>query len=597
MNWFPNDVARRARAAGNFAAAVMLFLMVAFFRTQIMRHKQWVFQSEGNRLREVPIPAPRGTIYDRNGKIIAENVVGYTVSVLAPSEDSLRSTLNRLASTVPLSSLQLDRAMQRYRQSPSIPTLIFSDASFNVVSVLEEHRVDFPNLMILTGPRRHYLNGPAVQPFVGYTGEISEEELAQSQFAGYRAGQIIGKGGLEKEYDAVLQGREGSRFVEVDARGRVVREQDTQARLPLQADSLLTNIDLDLQLFVARLFGDSLVGGAVAMDPNTGAVLALYSAPSYDPNEFIGGVSFAYYDKLLNNPNRPLYNKALQGLYPPGSTWKLATAILGLQEEVITTESRMPQQCTGYYYFGDRAWRCWEKAGHGSLTLTGAIAKSCDVYFYQLGLKLGLSRLVAGGAKLGFNRKSDIDLPEEKRSIYPDRLQYFNDKYGERGWTNGGPALNMAIGQGDNAQTIVNMARFYTALATDGSSAKPEIVRTQPQRTRIMNLRPDQLADLRTAMVGVVSAGGTAASAALTGVTLAGKTGSAQTSSIAGGKGKECDHAWFVGFAPVESPKIVVSVLLECGGHGYVAARIASAIIGKYLGITPVALLQTEGNE
>ena len=597
MSWLPNDVARRARNAGNIVAAVMLLLMVAFFRTQIMRYKQWVFQSEGNRLREVPIPAPRGTIYDRNGKIIAENVVGYTVSVLAQSEDSLRSTLNRLAAKVPLSSFQLDRSMQRYRQSPSRPTLIFSDASFNVVSVLEEHRVDFPSLIILAGPRRHYPNGPAVQPFVGYTGEISEEELAQSQYSGYRAGQIVGKGGLEKEYEAVLHGREGSRFVEVDARGRVVREEGAQARLPSQAESLQTNVDLDLQLFVAKLFGDSLVGGAVAMDPNTGAVLALYSAPSYDPNEFIGGVSFAYYDSLRNNPNRPLYNKALQGLYPPGSTWKLATAILGLQEEVITTESRMPQQCTGYYYFGDRAWRCWEKAGHGSLTLTGAIAKSCDVYFYQLGLKLGLSRLVAGGAQLGFNRKSDIDLPEEKRSVYPDRLQYFNDKYGERGWTNGSAALNMSIGQGDNAQTIVNMARFYTALATDGSAARPEIVRGRPERTRIMNLRPDQLSDLRTAMIGVVSAGGTAASAALTGVTLAGKTGSAQTSSSGTGKGKECDHAWFVGFAPVETPKIVVSVMLECGGHGYLAARIASAIIGKYLGITPISLIQTEGND
>lgn len=596
MNFHPNDVAHRARVAAGIGAGVMLILVIAFFRTQIMRHREWVLQSEENRLREVPIPAPRGAIYDRHGKIIAENVVGYTVSVLAQSEDSLRGTLRRLAARVPLSQTQFDLAVRRFRRAPTRPTLIFGDASFEVVAVLEEHRVDFPSLIIQSGPKRHYPHGPVVAPFVGYTGEISEEELGQSQFAQYRAGQIVGKLGLERQYEALLHGREGSRFVEVDARGRVVREEAAQERRPIQADSLDTNIDLDLQLFTARLFGDSLVGGAVAMDPNTGAVLTLYSAPSYDPNEFIGGVSFAYFDSLRNNPSRPLYNKALQGVYPPGSTWKLATAILALQEEIITTESRMPQQCTGYYYFGDRAWRCWEKAGHGSLTLTGAITRSCDVYFYQLGLKLGLSRLVAGGAQLGFSRKTDIDLPEEVRSRFPDRMQYFNERYGPRGWTSGASVMNMAIGQGDNAQTIVNMARFYSALATDGSAPRPEIVRRRPERTRIINLPPEQLAELRNAMVGVVSAGGTAASAALRGATLAGKTGTAQTVSAGIGKGKECDHAWFVGFAPVEDPRIVVSVMLECGGHGYLAARIASAIIGRFLGVPTILLMQTEGD-
>jgi penicillin-binding protein 2 len=214
------------------------------------------------------------------------------------------------------------------------------------------------------------------------------------------------------------------------------------------------------------------------------------------------------------------------------------------------------------------------------------------VYFYQLGLKLGLSRMVAGGVQLGFASKTAIDLPEELRPAYPDRLQYFNQKYGARGWTGGAMVMNMSIGQGDNSQTVVNMARFYTALATDGLAAKPEIVRRRPERTRIMNLTPDQMADLRTGMIGVVSAGGTAASAALTGVTLAGKTGTSQIAAL----GKSlCDHAWFVGFAPVENPKIVVSVLLECGGHGYLAARVASAIIGKYLGVTPVSLIQTAG--
>jgi penicillin-binding protein 2 len=329
------------------------------------------------------------------------------------------------------------------------------------------------------------------------------------------------------------------------------------------------------------------------MGPETGAVLALYSGPSFDPNRFIGGVSVSYFDSLNTSPLKPMYNKVLQGMYPPGSTWKLATAVLGLQEGVIDTESRMPQACNGFYYYGNRAWRCWEKSGHGSLTLTGAIAKSCDVYFYQLGIKLGANRLVAGGVQLGFASKTGIDIPEELRPRYPDRLQYFNDKYGPRNWTGGAVSMNMSIGQGDNAQTVVNMARFYTALASDGFAAKPEIVKRRPERTKIFDLTPEQMTALRDAMVGVTSAGGTAASAALSGgVTLAGKTGTAQTAAL----GKNlCDHAWFVGYAPAEAPKVVVSVMLECGGHGYLAARVASAIIGKYLGVTPVMLMQTTG--
>jgi penicillin-binding protein 2 len=347
-------------------------------------------------------------------------------------------------------------------------------------------------------------------------------------------------------------------------------------------------------VFVAKLFADSLVGGAVAMDPETGAILALYSAPSYDPNRFIGGIPASYYDSLLKNKARPLYNKALQGTYPPGSTWKLATAVIGLEDKAVTTTSRMPQRCDGYYYFGNRAWQCWEKGGHGSLDLTGAIARSCDVYFYQLGLKIGLSRLVAGGVKFGFTSKTGIDVPEETRPRYPDRIEYFNARYGPNGWTAGATVMNISIGQGENAQTILNMARFYSALATDGFAPKPEIVRRRPERQKIMDLTEEQMAVLRNAMVGVTSAGGTAASAALTGVALAGKTGTAQIASLDKGL---CDHAWFVGFAPAEKPKVVVSVMLECGQHGYAAARIASQIVGKYLGVQPLFLMQTQGDD
>jgi penicillin-binding protein 2 len=594
MSFHPNDVRRRGIAANVIVSVVLVFLGAGFFRTQVLEHAEYKLQSETNRLREVPLPAPRGVIYDRNGKPIADNVVGYSVSVLAQKEDTLRAVLQRLTGTINITPRQIEQAVRRFRRAPARPAVILPDASFDVVSVLEEHRMQFPGLIIQSSPRRFYPDGPVVAPFVGYTGEIDEAELAKPEFEDYKAGQQIGKQGLERAYESALRGREGSQFVEVDARGRVVAGQGVARPdlLPVAAPPLYTNIDLDLQRFVAGIFGDSLIGGAVAMDPKTGAVLALYSAPTPDYNRFIGGVPAAYYDSLRNDPRRPLYNKALQGTYPPGSTWKLATTVIGLQTGAVRMNDRFPIPCTGGMQYGNRYFRCWDKRGHGSLTLSGAIAKSCDVYFYQLGLKLTLSRLIAGGVELGFQGKAGIDLPEEKRPRFPESTDYFNRKYGKN-WSQS-VVLSMAIGQGDNSQTILNMARFYTALATDGTAARPEIVRGKPQRDQLIRLTPQQLDQVRGALVGVVE-GGTASASAIKGVQLAGKTGTAQTGTL-DAMGRELDHAWFVGFAPAEDAKIVVAVMIEFGGHGTRAAAIASAIIANYLKVTPISSdLTTEG--
>jgi penicillin-binding protein 2 len=592
MSFHPNDVARRGRQASVLLLIVIGFLLSAFFRTQILRNQQWVLQSEENRLREVPLPASRGIVYDRAGKIIAENAVGYSVSLLPKSEDSLRATLQRLKGTIELTPNQIEAAVRRYRRDRARPAVIIPDASFDVVSVLEEHRIDFPSLIIQSAPKRYYPDSAAVAAFVGYTGEINESELASPQFQGYKAGQQIGKQGLEKQYEAELRGKEGSRFVEVDARNSVLREVTDRQLEPVGAPPLYTNIDLDLQRFVAKLFADSLQGGVVAMVPQTGEVLALYSAPSFDPNRFIGGVSADYYDSLRNDPRKPLYNKALQGTYPPGSTWKLATAVIALQNNAVTFNEHMQQACTGGYYFGNRYWRCWDKNGHGSLNLSQAIAKSCDVYFYQLGLRLQVSRLVAGGVNLGFAQKSGIDLPEERRPSFPPTVQYYNEKY-PRGWTQA-VSLNLAIGQGENSQTVVNMAHFYSVLANDGYAAKPHVARVKEERSKVLNLSIDQMNQLRTALANVAQAGGTAAvaGAALKGL-LAGKTGTAQSGTRK--NGVELNHAWFVGFAPADNPKIVVAVMLEFGGHGTRAANIASAIIAHYLHSNITSTLQTEG--
>jgi penicillin-binding protein 2 len=591
MNFHPNDVQRRARVASGLLFLTIVWLIGSFFRAQVLQHSQYALASEKNRLREVPIPAPRGQIYDRTGAIIAENIPGYTVSLLAPGEDSLRAALIRLGGTIQLSDEQREAVVKRYRRSPSRPAVIFGDASFGLVSVLEEHRVSFPGLIIQAAPKRHYPDGPAVAALVGYTGEITEAELASKAFAAYKPGQQVGKLGIEKQYESRLRGQEGVRFVEVDVRGRVVRE--AGARDDLAAESappLYTNIDLDLQKFIVKLFGDSLQVAVVALEPKSGEVLALHSAPSFDPNRFIGGVKQAYYDSLITDRRRPMYNKAIQGTYPPGSTWKLASAITALQDSVVKLEDRMPTPCTGGFQYGNRWFKCHKKEGHGSLTLAQAIEQSCDVYFYQLGLKLGITRLVAGGISLGSAERSGIDLPSESRPSFPSApaTEYYNKRYGVRGWSQA-TSMNLAIGQGENSQTVVNMARFYTALATDGQAAHPHVVQGASGKERLFELDSSQMAGIRAALAGVVSRG-TAAASRIEGLTLAGKTGTAQNS-----EDKLHDHAWFVGFAPADNPKIVVAVMIEFGGHGTRSAHIASKIIEHYLKATPKQLLSTEG--
>jgi penicillin-binding protein 2 len=595
MSFHPNEVQRRGRTATFILAAAFTLLGSAFFRTQILEHAAYTLQSETNRLREVPLPAPRAIIYDRHGAVIAENLPGYSVSILARTSDSLRVALRGLSDVITLSPEQIEAAVRRFKQAPNRPTVVLADASFDVVSVLEERRVDFPGLIIQAAPKRYYPDKEAVASFVGYTGEITESELNARQYRNYKSGQDIGKAGLERQYEAELRGKEGTHFVEVDARGRVVGEAGGRGDItPESPDPLYTNIDLDLQRFAASLFGDTLQGGVLAMDPKTGEVLAIHSAPSYDPNRFIGGVSTQYYSQLRDDPRKPLYNKVIQGLYPPGSTFKLATAIMGMEANLVTLDDHMPQPCTGGYTFGNRYFRCWEKKGHGSVSLRQAIEKSCDVFFYQLGLRLGITRMLAGGVSMKMREKSGIDLPNEKQPLWPYAAEYFNKRYGPGGWSNG-VLLSLAIGQGENSQTVVNMARFYSALATDGSVVRPEIVRRQTERTKVFKLTPQQIAGLQDAMAGVVSSRGTAAGAQIQGVRIAGKTGTAQTGVYR--NGIELNHAWFTGYAPAEDPKIVIAVMIELVPyHGSNAALIASKMIERYLKRPTIQGAQLEGD-
>jgi penicillin-binding protein 2 len=421
---------------------------------------------------------------------------------------------------------------------------------------------------------------------MGYTGEVTEGDLTrQHDSIEYKSGQQIGKLGLEKQYDARLRGKEGVQYVEVDARGRIVRQESVRANLqPVAAQPLYTNIDMNLQKVAASVFGDSLQGGVIALDPKTGGVLALVSAPGWDGNRFTGGIPVSYWDSLRNDPRKPLYNKALQGEYPPGSTFKIATAITGLEAGLVRMDEHMPVTCNGGFQYGSRFFKCDEK--HGSLDLSHAIAKSCNTYFYQLGLRIGLSKLLAGGVDLGFTSRAGIDLPEERAPLWPTSSAYFDKRYGRSGWTQS-VTLNLAIGQGENAQTILNMARFYTALATDGTEARPTVLKQKPERKRLFQLNGQQFAQLRAALANVVEEG-TAQRAKMEGVVLAGKTGTAQSRKFAS-NGKELNFSWFVGFAPADDPKIVVAMMLEyVPFQGATTATLVSKIIGAYLHTTPV---------
>jgi penicillin-binding protein 2 len=351
----------------------------------------------------------------------------------------------------------------------------------------------------------------------------------------------------------------------------MVREEGAAPTLaPVAGLAIRTTIDLPLQRFIDSIWPANVRGAAIAMTPK-GEILAMYSAPTYDPNDFIGGISGQRWRELTTDPARPLLNRAIQARYPPGSPFKLAMAIMALKKGVITINSHMPMPCRGGLQFGNRYFRCWRREGHGSLDLLGAIAQSCDVYFYQLGLRLQLPTILEEGVRLGFNERSGVDIAPEISPIFPTTTAYFDRRYGPRGWTAGSTTLNFSIGQGENTQSVIGMTRFYQGLANGGVEVTPFIVQPTRQDQRDYGLTPEQALDIRRALIAVVS-GGTAARSRQVEFQLAGKTGTAQNTT-----GK--DHGWFLGFAPAEQPRIVVGMVMESleGGHG-------GALVAPYVG-------------
>jgi penicillin-binding protein 2 len=565
----------RAEIARMVLVGAFVVLLGAFFRTQVIQHDKFQLKAETNRLRPIPLTSPRGTIVDRNGQVIAENVPGYSVKLLATSVDSLRAVLRQIGRYVPLDSGQVGDIIDRYRQARYQPALVFGDAPFDVIARLEEHRSALPGLVIQAEPKRLYPAGKSVAHLVGYVSEVTEADLTADRYPGAVLGTIVGKAGLERQYDDTLRGAEGVRYIEVNARGRLVREGAAAATLPpTPGKPIVTTVDLDLQRFVDSIWPAGVRGAMVAMTPS-GEIRALYSAPTFDPNHFVGGISSAEWRRLNNDPAKPLLNRVIQARYPPASPFKLAVSAMALKRGLIRLSTHMPEPCRGGMRLGNRVFRCWKREGHGSLDLTGAVAASCDVYFYQLGLRLGLDAIIQDGVLMGFRDKSGIDLENELSPIYPSSQAYFDKLYGPRHWSPPGTTLNFSIGQGENTQTLINMMKFYQGLAGDGESVTPYIVKPTSSRRKSLGLTPKELDGLRRSLIAVVERG-TAVANRRADLAVAGKTGTAQNPH-------GDDHGWFIAFAPADKPELIVGGIMEFAQHGTTVAPYVVQTLRRYI--------------
>ena len=580
----PHARRRRALGATAFIVLVVASLGSAFFRTQVVENDLYALRAEDNRLRWVPIPAPRGAVYDRDGRLIAETVTTYDLQIAPLPRDSMRQILERLRAPLALGDSAIEALLTRAAAQVGRPLMVATGLDFPQVAWVEEHRADLAPVTLHARPRRHYPQGEAVAHLIGYVAEISAAELADSiAWSDYSQGQEVGKAGIERQYEALLGGVPGARYEEVDARGRMVRSLAAdRTEPPVPGTDIRLTLDLDLQRYAHSIFPAGMNGAIVAMVPGTGEILALYSHPTYDPNLLVGGVDPEIWRGLNRDPRRPLLNRATSGIYPPGSTWKLATAIVGLQKGVITPETRMPIPCTGGMSYAGRYSRCWKKEGHGNLDLAGAIQHSCNVYFYQLGIWLGLDRLAAEGTRLGFARRTGVDLPAEVGGVFPEGPESYRERFG---WTpTPSEVMSLAIGQGPNSQTPLRMAQFFSALASDGTAATPHLLAGAPlaaERETDLQVEVRTLAAVREGLARVTEEGGTAYASSLERWKLYGKTGTSQNA-----QDPERPHAWFTGFAGPHggAPAIAIAVVVEFGEHGSsAAAPLAAKVAGYWL--------------
>ncbi|PIQ46100.1 MAG: penicillin-binding protein 2 [Deltaproteobacteria bacterium CG12_big_fil_rev_8_21_14_0_65_43_10] len=575
-----------------FAIVAFTIILSRLWYLQILQGKKFKSLSENNRIRIVKIPAPRGIIFDRKGKALVDNYPSFDLSIIPEDVNDLESTIKKLSDLLNVTADLFKAKLKESRGNPPFkPIKVKTNLDYREVAILETNKLDLPGVTIEIAPKRLYIFDKLAAHLIGYTGKISESQLKTRVSDGYSMVDLIGKYGIEHDYETVLRGSNGGAQVEVDAVGRKVRV--LRELEPTPGENIFLTIELDIQKLAEKALAD-MIGTVIVMDPNTGDILALASSPSFNPNMFSLGISSKEWECLVSNPNNPLANKAIQGQYPPGSVYKIITAIAGLEEKVITPETVF--YCDGSYRFGRRAYRCWQRKGHGRVNLHRALVESCDVYFYQVGQRLGVDRIAYYSSLFGLGKPTGISRTNEKHGLIPTslwKLEALKSPWQES------ETLSMAIGQGFVLVTPLQILNLISSMANGGILYRPQIVKkiTSPGGDIIKEFFPEKMKKIpvsdnsinliKDALWGVVNERlGTGWRARIEGADVAGKTGTAQVVGLPKDSSNEYvpfehrDHAWFSAFAPKDKSKVAIVVLLEHGGHGgNKAAQIARDIL------------------
>jgi penicillin-binding protein 2 len=583
--------ATRLTAVQYLILFVFLVLAYGLWRLQVMQNDKYSLLAEMNRIRNVPILAPRGRILDREGRVIVDNYPSFSALLLRDSSRDLNADADLIAQGLHLTAEEVRQRVRHFAAMPRYqPIFLKEDITPDELAFIESHKNELPELDTIMAHRRLYPRNGFMAHLIGYVGEVSEDMLNQPQFELYSPGDVVGVSGVEKQYNNLLMGKNGSRRAVVDSRGREVSRLDETPAEP--GKQLKLSVDLDLQIAAEQAL-EGKNGAIVAMDPRTGEILAMVSRPTFDPNHFAVKISKEEWSKLVNDPDKPLLNKAIQAQLAPGSTFKVIMSVAGWQEGIAQT---LHVNCNGGATFYGRRFGCWVKNGHGPVDIGKAIYQSCDVFFYTLAEKLGIDRIAKYATALGLGQKTGIDLPNEVSGVMPSeewKIRNFKQKWFA------GETISVGIGQGAIAITPVQLMRAVAAVSMDGRLVVPHVVNptglpesfVEIQRyTEVKNIPIDSNGwNLITdSLARVVLPEGTAPSAHVPGIDIAGKTGSAQIVSLAlRAKHKNdedfAQNGWFVGFAPRRNPDIIVCVLFEGGEHGKLAARLATQVIKAYV--------------
>ena len=577
-------------AVVQYVILVLLALLAAsFWHLQVLRHRYYRTLAENNRIRVVPIAAPRGPLLDRHGRPLVENRPSFNI-VLAPEQSQdLDDTISRLARVLGIGQGALRERLAR-RGAPFHPVVVKADASIEDVAVLEARRFELPEASVQVVPVRSYPLAAAAAHALGRVGDVTERQLQSPEFADLKPGDLVGQAGIEAQYNRALMGQDGYRSVIVNSRG--LEKDEAGRRPPRDGPSLMLTLDADLQRAVERAFRGR-AGSAVALDPETGEVLAMTSIPAYDPNHFTMGIEAAAWNELARDPATPLMNRVIQGQYAPGSLFKIVMAIAALEEGIVTPERTF--YCPGYLSIYDNVFRCNRADGHGMVSLRRALAESCNVYFYQVGVQLEIERIARWARTLGLGAPTGVDLPHEASGLVPSPAWKLRTQ--RLPWY-AGETVSVAIGQGQLTATPLQMGCLAAMVASGGKLVRPRLVRALGGRPvaaeppRDLGLKPGTLAAVRAGLFAVVNDHGSGWRARIDGVEVCGKTGSAQVVSharLARGTPAAAlqPHAWFIAYAPAERPRIALAVLVEHGGSGgEAAAPLAREILTRFLGDT-----------